>query len=66
MYILQFFFFKAEPIKSAPKEFRKLMSKVTFVLSGFQNPYRGQLRDKAMEMGATYKPDWGKGCTHLV
>ncbi|KAL5017335.1 hypothetical protein ScPMuIL_006924 [Solemya velum] len=58
---------KTEPPKPSPaKIFSKLMEKVTFVLSGFQNPYRGELRDKAMEMGATYKPDWGKGCTHLI
>ncbi|XP_070202995.1 DNA repair protein XRCC1-like isoform X2 [Littorina saxatilis] len=58
---------KTEPPKSSPaKEFSRLMEKVTFVLSGFQNPYRAELRDKATEMGATYKPDWGKGCTHLI
>ncbi len=46
--------------------FKKLMEGVTFVLSGFQNPFRGELRDKALEMGAKYKPDWGPGCTHLM
>ena len=39
---------------------------VTFVLSGFQNPERGQLRDMALEMGATYAGDWGPGATHLI
>ncbi|KAL3856427.1 hypothetical protein ACJMK2_011189 [Sinanodonta woodiana] len=58
---------KSEPIKASPaKNFGELMKKVVFVLSGFQNPFRGELRDKALEMGALYKPDWGKGCTHLV
>jgi len=42
------------------------MAKVVFVMSGFQNPLRGKLRDKALEMGAQYKPDWGRGCTHLM
>lgn len=57
----------AEPAKSSPvKEFGKLMDKVVFVLSGFQNPYRAELREKALEMGAQYRPDWGRGCTHLV
>ena len=57
----------AEPPKpSAAKEFSRLMERVTFVLSGFQNPYRAELREKALEMGAVYKPDWGKGCTHLM
>nr|XP_022340749.1 DNA repair protein XRCC1-like [Crassostrea virginica] len=48
------------------KPFHKLMEGVVFVLSGFQNPFRGELRDKAQEMGAEYKPDWKKGCTHLI
>ena len=39
---------------------------VRFALSGFKNPYRGQLRDKALAMGAKYEPDWGPSCTHLV
>lgn len=43
-----------------------LMKKVVFVLSGFENPERSTLRDEALEMGATYKPDWSKECTHLV
>ncbi|KAK3590492.1 hypothetical protein CHS0354_015481 [Potamilus streckersoni] len=58
---------KSEPVKASPaKKFGELMKKVVFVLSGFQNPFRGELRDKALEMGALYKPDWEKGCTHLV
>lgn len=58
---------KSEPPKESPaKSFRKLMEGVTFVLSGFQNPFRGELRDKAIEMGAMYMPDWKKSCTHLV
>ncbi|KAH9504669.1 DNA repair protein xrcc1 [Bulinus truncatus] len=56
-----------EPSKTSPAQnFRKIMEKVVFVLSGFQNPHRGQLRDKALEMGAKYRPDWGNGCTHLI
>jgi len=43
-----------------------LMRKVVFVLSGFENPERSNLRDQALEMGATYKPDWSKQCTHLM
>ena len=52
----------------SPKEqdFEKLMQNVVFVLSGFENPQRGQLRDKAVEMGARYKADWGPDCTHLM
>ena len=39
---------------------------VIFALSGFKNPFRGELREKAMEMGAKYEPDWNPKCTHLV
>ncbi|KAK2163530.1 hypothetical protein LSH36_78g05025 [Paralvinella palmiformis] len=46
--------------------FDKLMKKVVFVMSGYQNPERGRIRDKALEMGATYKADWTKECTHLI
>lgn len=42
------------------------MDKVVFVLSGFVNPLRSDLRDKALKMGAKYKPDWDSSCTHLV
>lgn len=42
------------------------MEKVVFALSGFVNPMRSDLRDKALEMGAKYKGDWDSTCTHLV
>ena len=48
------------------KPFNRLLEGVTVVLSGFQNPLRGQLRDKLQAMGAKYKPDWGPSCTHLM
>lgn len=44
----------------------EIMKDVVFVLSGFVNPERGNLRDKALQMGAQYKQDWNKGCTHLI
>lgn len=42
------------------------MKNVVFVLSGFQNPLRSELRTKATAMGATYNDDWDKTCTHLM
>lgn len=48
------------------KPFNKLFEGVIFSMSGFQNPLRGQLRDKAVEMGARYKADWDRSCTHLM
>ncbi|KAM9310399.1 DNA repair protein XRCC1 [Pholidichthys leucotaenia] len=46
--------------------FNKLLEGVVFVLSGFQNPSRGELREKALEMGAKYRPDWTPDSTHLI
>ena len=42
------------------------MDKVVFAMSGYANPKRGQIRDRAKEMGAVYKPDWTDDCTHLM
>uniref|UniRef100_A0A8C3GGL4 BRCT domain-containing protein n=1 Tax=Cairina moschata TaxID=8855 RepID=A0A8C3GGL4_CAIMO len=39
---------------------------VVVVLSGFQHPLRGRLRDAALAMGAAYRPDWTPDSTHLV
>ena len=61
-----FVFIAAEPPKKKVKPFNQMMKKVVFCLSGYQNPERGKIRDRALEMGADYKPDWGRGCTHLV
>ncbi|XP_077869051.1 DNA repair protein XRCC1-like [Saccoglossus kowalevskii] len=58
---------KSEPTKaSTGKEFSQLMKGVVFALSGFQNPKRGNIRDKALDMGAKYKSDWCNECTHLI
>ncbi|GBM56937.1 DNA repair protein XRCC1 [Araneus ventricosus] len=48
------------------KPFNKIMENVVFVISGFVNPLRSEIRDKAIEMGAKYKGDWDKTCTHLI
>ncbi|XP_018494905.1 DNA repair protein XRCC1 [Galendromus occidentalis] len=45
---------------------RKVLDGVVFVLSGFQNPLRKELRDMALALGARYSPDWTPRCTHLV
>lgn len=39
---------------------------VVAVLSGYQNPLRGQLRTQLTDLGGCYRPDWGKDCTHLI
>lgn len=48
------------------KPFRKLLQGVVFVFSGYVNPERGILRQKAIDMGAKYEPDWDSSCTHLM
>lgn len=57
---------KGKPAIAASVPFKKLMAGVVFALSGFQNPHRGELRDRALEMGAKYRPDWDDTCTHLI
>lgn len=55
---------KSKDVEQVP--FNRLMNGVVFVLSGFQNPFRGELREKALEMGAKYRPDWTPDSTHLM
>ncbi|XP_060756530.1 DNA repair protein XRCC1 isoform X2 [Neoarius graeffei] len=57
---------KPSPWSSEPVPFNRIMEGVVFVLSGFQNPFRGELRDKALSMGAKYRPDWSPDSTHLI
>ncbi|KAK4471836.1 hypothetical protein MN116_005227 [Schistosoma mekongi] len=45
---------------------QKPLSNVILTLSGYQNPVRSQIRDKALELGAKYRQDWGPDCTHLI
>ena len=42
------------------------MKNIVFVLSGFRNPLRSELRNKATSMGAKYNDDWDEKCTHLM
>jgi DNA-repair protein XRCC1 len=44
----------------------QIMKNVIFVLSGFQNPLRSELRNKATSMGAIYNEDWDEKSTHLM
>ncbi|XP_034553833.1 DNA repair protein XRCC1 [Notolabrus celidotus] len=55
---------KSQSAKQVP--FKQTLQGVVFVLSGFQNPFRGELREKALEMGAKYRPDWTPDATHLI
>ena len=55
---------KTQDSKQVP--FNRIMEGVVFVLSGFQNPFRAELRDKALAMGAKYRPDWTADASHLM
>uniref|UniRef100_A0A8C8SRT8 DNA repair protein XRCC1 n=1 Tax=Pelusios castaneus TaxID=367368 RepID=A0A8C8SRT8_9SAUR len=61
---------KKQPKEPLPEgtgeDFHHLLQGIVFVLSGFQNPFRSELRDKALEMGAKYRPDWTPDSTHLI
>lgn len=57
---------KAKSQSAQQVPFNRIMEGVVFVLSGFQNPFRGELREKALEMGAKYRPDWSPDSTHLI
>ncbi|GAM17119.1 hypothetical protein SAMD00019534_002940 [Acytostelium subglobosum LB1] len=46
--------------------FNQLLKGVVIVIGGIVNPEKAQLRVKALEMGADYKPDWCKEATHLI
>lgn len=52
--------------RTGPQELGKILQGVIVVLSGFQNPFRSELRDKALELGAKYRPDWTPDSTHLM
>ena len=39
---------------------------VIFALSGYKNPMRAQIRDKATKLGAKFEADWSDKCTHLI
>jgi len=47
-------------------KFDKILKDVVFVLSGFVNPLRHQLRQTAIDMGAKYSKEWNSSCTHLI
>lgn len=52
--------------KKIGKPFNELLNGVTLVISGIQNPERANIRSQSMAMGAKYKADWDKNCTHLM
>uniref|UniRef100_A0A069DW05 Putative dna repair protein n=1 Tax=Panstrongylus megistus TaxID=65343 RepID=A0A069DW05_9HEMI len=52
--------------KRKERPFGNLMAGVAFVISGYENPLRSELRNKALAMGAKYEANWNRNCTHLI
>lgn len=52
--------------KREERPFGNLMAGVVFVISGYENPLRSELRNKALAMGARYEANWNHNCTHLM
>ena len=48
------------------RDVSEVLSEVVFVLSGFQNPLRSDIREIGLSMGAQYRPDWCSEATHLI
>lgn len=46
--------------------FNEILKGVVFVLSGYENPQRGKIRDLGISMGAQYSASWNNSCTHLI
>ncbi|KAK9511674.1 hypothetical protein O3M35_000293 [Rhynocoris fuscipes] len=52
--------------KREERPFNQLMNGVVFAMSGYENPLRSELRNKALAMGARYEFNWNCNCTHLI
>lgn len=53
-------------VKKRNVSYRNILNNVTFALSGYQNPERGNIRDLGLAMGARYEGSWNHKCTHLI
>ncbi|KAL0828796.1 hypothetical protein ABMA28_003709 [Loxostege sticticalis] len=52
--------------QKAGGDFNSILKGVTFALSGYVNPRRANVRDKAIEMGARCERDWNQQCNYLI
>lgn len=44
----------------------KILDGVIVAFSGYKNPFRSELRDLCLKLGAKYRQDWTNDCTHLM
>ncbi|KAL5110618.1 DNA repair protein XRCC1 [Taenia crassiceps] len=45
---------------------RYILDGVVVAFSGYKNPFRSELRDMCLRLGAKYRQDWTDDCTHLI
>ncbi|KAH9282730.1 DNA repair protein XRCC1 [Echinococcus granulosus] len=45
---------------------RCILDGVVVAFSGYKNPFRSELREVCLRLGAKYRQDWTDDCTHLI
>lgn len=45
---------------------RRVLDGVVVAFSGYKNPFRSELREMCLRLGAKYRQDWTDDCTHLM
>nr|CDS28240.1 DNA repair protein XRCC1 [Hymenolepis microstoma] len=45
---------------------KRILDGVIVAFSGYKNPFRSELRDLCLKLGAKYRQDWTSDCTHLI
>lgn len=45
---------------------KRILDGVIVAFSGYKNPFRSELRDLCLKLGAKYRQDWTDDCTHLM
>lgn len=51
---------------SGSRRRKRILDGVVVAFSGYKNPYRAELRDMCLKLGAKYRQDWTDDCTHLM
>lgn len=57
---------RLSPVIKNKTESTQILKGVIFAISGFVNPERSDIRNKGLKLGAKYRSDWTKDCTHLI
>uniref|UniRef100_A0A5K3EIX3 BRCT domain-containing protein n=1 Tax=Mesocestoides corti TaxID=53468 RepID=A0A5K3EIX3_MESCO len=54
------------PEPSTSQKRRRILDGVVVAFSGYKNPFRAELRDLCLRLGAQYRQEWTDDCTHLI